>query len=70
LGKKVSYSKFVDLDTRVEKIMGIASGLEYPFPDRDDPWVIKFDKEWTEQQAEKHERMKQAKTETFADIFI
>lgn len=42
----MSHTKFIDIDHQDDKIMGIASGLIHPFPDRDDSFVNKFDIEY------------------------
>lgn len=43
MGRQLSYVKFVDLDKKEDRVMGLASGLLSVYPKRDDAFVGKFD---------------------------
>ena len=46
--RPMSAFKFVDLDNPDKKIFGIADGVHYPFPDRDDQLTQKLDNAYLE----------------------
>jgi len=71
----MSTVKFVDLDQKDDRVYGIASGVTFPFPNRDDRFLTRLDRKYVEEAGWKAKWAEQARRdgrreESFADVFV